>query len=49
MPGMDGWTVLTRLKADADLADIPVIMLTIVDDKHHGLRTGGGRLSDQAH
>ena len=24
MPGMDGWAVLTSLKADADLADIPV-------------------------
>jgi signal transduction histidine kinase/DNA-binding response OmpR family regulator len=34
MPGMDGWAVLTALKADADLADIPVIMLTIVDDKN---------------
>ena len=34
MPGMDGWAVLTALKADADLADIPVIMLTIVEDKN---------------
>jgi CheY-like chemotaxis protein len=40
MPGMDGWTVLTRLKGDADLADIPVIMLTIVDDKHMGYTLG---------
>jgi signal transduction histidine kinase/CheY-like chemotaxis protein len=36
MPGMDGWAVLMALKADADLADIPVIMLTIVDDKNLG-------------
>jgi signal transduction histidine kinase/CheY-like chemotaxis protein len=34
MPGMDGWAVLSALKADTDLADIPVIMLTIVDDKN---------------
>src|SRR5262249_23599535 len=40
MPGMDGWTVLTRLKGDAALADIPVIMLTIVDDKHMGYTLG---------
>jgi signal transduction histidine kinase/CheY-like chemotaxis protein/tetratricopeptide (TPR) repeat protein len=36
MPGMDGWTVLTELKADAVLHDIPVVMLTIVDDKKRG-------------
>jgi GAF domain-containing protein/DNA-binding response OmpR family regulator len=34
MPGLDGWAVLSALKADPDLADIPVIMLTIVDDKN---------------
>ena len=39
MPGMDGWAVLTALKADSDLADIPVIMLTIVDDKNLGHRS----------
>src|SRR5262249_19226996 len=36
MPGMDGWAVLTALKADPNMADIPVIMLTIVDDKNMG-------------
>jgi signal transduction histidine kinase/CheY-like chemotaxis protein len=40
MPGMDGWTVLTALKTDPDLADIPVIMLTIVDDKNMGYAVG---------
>jgi signal transduction histidine kinase/CheY-like chemotaxis protein len=40
MPGMDGWAVLTALKADAALADIPVIMLTIVDDKNLGYALG---------
>ena len=33
MPGMDGWAVLTALKGDPELADIPVIMLTIVEEK----------------
>jgi CheY-like chemotaxis protein len=28
MPRMDGWQVLTELKADDQLADIPVVMLT---------------------
>jgi PAS domain S-box-containing protein len=40
MPGMDGWSVLTALKADPLLADIPVIMLTIVDDKNMGYALG---------
>jgi CheY-like chemotaxis protein len=40
MAGMDGWTVLSTLMADAELADIPVIMLTIVDDKRTGYALG---------
>jgi len=32
MPGMDGWSVLAQLKADPDLASIPVIMLSILDE-----------------
>lgn len=40
MPGLDGWAVLTKLKADPDLADIPVIMLTIVSDKNMGYALG---------
>jgi GAF domain-containing protein/CheY-like chemotaxis protein/anti-sigma regulatory factor (Ser/Thr protein kinase) len=40
MPGLDGWAVLTALKADPAIADIPVIMLTIVDDKNLGYALG---------
>jgi PAS domain S-box-containing protein len=40
MPRMDGWSVLTALKADPATADIPVIMLTIVDDKQMGFALG---------
>ena len=40
MPEMDGWSVLTALKADAELADIPVIMATIIDDKNIGYSLG---------
>ena len=36
MPDMDGWSVLAALKADAELRDIPVIMLTMVDDRNRG-------------
>ena len=40
MPGMDGWAVLSALKADPDVAEIPVIMLTIVDDRNLGYALG---------
>ncbi len=33
MPGMDGWSVLSTLKADPDLAAIPVVMVTFVSEK----------------
>ncbi|MDH3495371.1 MAG: GAF domain-containing protein [Gemmatimonadota bacterium] len=40
MPGMDGWAVLTALKGDADVADIPVVMLSILDEKTMGFTLG---------
>ncbi len=40
MKGIDGWDVLEVLKADADLAQIPVIMCTIVDEKQRGFSLG---------
>ena len=40
MPDMDGWSVLQELKADPELAGIPVIMVTIVDEKHKGIALG---------
>ncbi|MFA7242773.1 MAG: response regulator [Sulfuricellaceae bacterium] len=40
MPGMDGWAVLTSLKVDPELADIPVIMLSMVSEKDMGYALG---------
>lgn len=40
MSGMDGWAILTSLKADPHLSDIPVIMLTMVNDRNRGFALG---------
>ncbi len=33
MPGMDGWSVLSALKSDTQLADIPVVMVTFLNER----------------
>ena len=40
MPGMDGWAVLRALKADPELSSIPVIMITMADDRSLGYALG---------
>ena len=40
MPTTDGWEVLSALKADVDLCDIPVVMVTIAPDRGIGLSLG---------
>jgi CheY-like chemotaxis protein/nitrogen-specific signal transduction histidine kinase len=40
MPKMDGWSVLQQIKADPELRETPVIMVTIVDDKNLGYTLG---------
>jgi len=40
MPECDGWTVLKKLKSDPALAEIPVIMVTIVDNEAMGIDLG---------
>ena len=40
MPGLNGWDVLSELKEDPDLAAIPVIMVTIVDNESLGIDRG---------
>jgi signal transduction histidine kinase/DNA-binding response OmpR family regulator len=40
MPDVDGWSVLSALKGDVLLSEIPVIMLTMVDDPERGFTLG---------
>lgn len=40
MPGMDGWSVLAKLKNDPDLADIPVVIWSMTSDKQLGYALG---------
>jgi signal transduction histidine kinase/CheY-like chemotaxis protein len=40
MPDMDGWDVLSALKAAPDTASIPVVMLTILEEREHAFSMG---------
>ena len=40
MPQVDGWTVLGALKKDAVLADIPVVIVSLLDERPLGLTLG---------
>ncbi|MGL5872498.1 MAG: response regulator [Xenococcaceae cyanobacterium] len=40
MPGMDGWAVLNALKSDPETANIPTIMMSMVQDRNLGYTLG---------
>jgi hypothetical protein len=40
MPGLDGWSVLRDLKTDPETRDIPVIMISMTDDRDLGYALG---------
>ena len=40
MSGMDGWSVLSKLKADPAVAAIPVVVITIIDDRNLSFALG---------
>ena len=40
MPGADGWSVLAELKKDSACQDIPVVMLTMVQERGAGIALG---------
>jgi adenylate cyclase len=40
MPDLDGWSVLAALRQDGELAEIPVIMVTILDHQRRAVALG---------
>src|SRR5262245_33125711 len=40
MPDLDGWTVLAAIKGDPALTSIPVVLMSIVDEKNRGYALG---------
>jgi CheY-like chemotaxis protein len=40
LPGIDGWEVLRRLKADVQLRDVPVVVATVVDERNVAMSLG---------
>ena len=40
MPDLDGWTVLAAIKGDPELAGIPVVLASIVDERSRGYALG---------
>jgi CheY-like chemotaxis protein len=40
MPDLDGWTVLAAIKGDPQLASIPVVLVTIEDNRSRGYSLG---------
>jgi len=40
LPGIDGWEVLKTLKSDADTRDIPVVIISRVDERDLGVALG---------
>jgi signal transduction histidine kinase/CheY-like chemotaxis protein len=40
LPGIDGWEVLRRLKGDPGLRDLPVVVVTVVDERNVAMNLG---------
>ncbi len=40
LPGMDGWDVLSAVKADPALADIPVVVVSVLPERGRGFALG---------
>jgi CheY-like chemotaxis protein len=49
MPELDGWSVLKALKADPELCDIPVVLVTILGDRDLGFALGAADYITKPH
>ncbi|GAA3407011.1 MHYT domain-containing protein [Paenibacillus hodogayensis] len=47
MPSMDGWSVLSVLKRDPELADIPVVIWSMTNDRQLGYSLGASAFLDK--
>ncbi len=48
MPQVDGWSVLVALKKDPELAEIPVVIISITNERSLGFNLGASADADQA-
>jgi PAS domain S-box-containing protein len=48
LPKLDGWAVLAELKSDPALAQIPVIIISVEEQRARGFSLGAGRVSGEA-
>src|SRR5260221_14170530 len=48
MPDLDGWSVLAALRQDSELAEIPVIMVSILDEQRRAASLGAAGHPTQA-
>jgi len=49
LPGMDGWTVLDRLKHDPNTRHIPVHMISVELGRQRSLQLGRSRIAKARH
>jgi CheY-like chemotaxis protein len=40
LPGLDGWAVLHELKADPATREVPVIVVSMLDERSRGMSAG---------
>jgi signal transduction histidine kinase/ActR/RegA family two-component response regulator len=40
LPGLDGWEILDRVRADDATRAVPVVIVSILDEKHRGMSLG---------
>ncbi|WP_374568308.1 response regulator [Ideonella sp.] len=47
MPGTSGWSVLEQIKKDPQLADVPVVIVSMVADRQRGVALGASKVLEK--